>query len=75
VRDALLETLFASQSNLLLMPIQDAFGWRDRINEPATISPGNWTFKLPWACDRMDHEAEPRERQSKLREWAMQHGR
>ena len=38
VRDVLLETLFASGSNLLLLPMQDVFGWRDRINEPATVT-------------------------------------
>ena len=37
VRDALLEALFASGSNLLLLPMIDVFGWSDRINEPATI--------------------------------------
>ena len=38
VRDVLLEALFASGSNLLLLPVQDVFGWRDRINEPATVT-------------------------------------
>ncbi len=36
VRDALLEMLLASGSDLTLLPVQDVFGWRDRINEPAT---------------------------------------
>ena len=36
VRDALLEILLASGSDLTLLPVQDVFGWRDRINEPAT---------------------------------------
>src|SRR5262249_36420775 len=42
VRDVLLETLYASGSDLLLLPIQDAFGWRDRVNEPATVTESNW---------------------------------
>jgi 4-alpha-glucanotransferase len=41
VRDTLVEALFASGSDLLLLPIQDAFGWRDRINEPATVNDDN----------------------------------
>ena len=70
VRDALLEALFASGSNLLLMPVGDAFGWRDRINEPAIVSDTNWAFRLPWASDRMDDAPEARERQATLRAWA-----
>ena len=53
VRDILLEVLFASASELLL-PVQDAFGWRDRINEPATVSDDNWTYRLPWLVDTLD---------------------
>ena len=47
-----------SGSALLLLPVQDVFGWSDRINEPATVEPDNWTFRLPWPCDRLDDEAE-----------------
>jgi 4-alpha-glucanotransferase len=75
VRDALLEALFASGSNLLLLPVQDVFGWRDRINEPATVDEANWSFKLPWPCDQLDQIPEARERQERLRGWAAQYGR
>jgi 4-alpha-glucanotransferase len=75
VRDALLEALFASNSDLVLVPIQDAFGWRDRINEPATIADRNWTYKLPWLVDKMDEVPEARERKEQLRAWSTKHGR
>jgi len=75
VRDALLETLFASGSDLLLLPVQDVFGWRDRINEPATVNDDNWSFRLPWPIDTMASEPEARERQDALRQWAERHGR
>jgi 4-alpha-glucanotransferase len=75
VRDVLLETLFAAGSNLLLIPVQDVFGWRDRINEPSTVNQENWTFRLPWPCDRLDDIAEARERQERLRGWAAQYHR
>jgi 4-alpha-glucanotransferase len=75
VRDVLLETLFASGSDLLLLPVQDAFGWRDRINEPATVTSDNWSFRLPWPCDRLDEIPEARERQEALRRWAGQYQR
>ena len=64
VRDVLLEALFASGSDLLLLPVQDVFGWRDRINEPATVAESNWTFRLPWPVDRLDEVPEARERQA-----------
>jgi 4-alpha-glucanotransferase len=75
VRDVLLETLFASSSNLLLMPIQDVFGWHDRINEPATVTADNWTFRLPWPVDRLDEEPDARERKAALRIWTARSGR
>jgi len=75
VRDALLEALFASGSDLLLLPVQDVFGWRDRINQPATIADGNWTFELPWRVERLDEVAEARERRDTLQRWAAAHGR
>jgi 4-alpha-glucanotransferase len=75
VRDVLLETLFTAGSNLLLIPVQDIFGWRDRINEPSTVNEVNWTFRLPWPCDRLDDVAEARERQERLRGWSAQYHR
>ncbi|HEY6212007.1 MAG TPA: 4-alpha-glucanotransferase, partial [Vicinamibacterales bacterium] len=74
-RDVLLQALFAAKSELLLLPIQDVFGWRDRINEPATIDDRNWSFRLPWPVDRMDGIPEARDRQRALRDWAEQYGR
>jgi 4-alpha-glucanotransferase len=75
IRDVLLEALFASRSDLLLTVVQDVFGWRDRINEPATITDRNWTFRLPWPCDRLSEVPEALERQSALRAWARRHDR
>jgi 4-alpha-glucanotransferase len=75
VRDTLLEALFASASDLLLLPVQDVFGWRDRINEPGTVNAENWTFRLPWPCDRMGQVSEALERCRRLRAWAEKHSR
>ena len=75
IRDTLLEVLFASGSDVLSLPVQDAFGWRDRINEPATISDSNWTYKLPWPVDRLDDVTEARERKDQLRAWSARYGR
>ena len=75
VGDVLLEAIFASGSNLMLLPVQDVFGWRDRINEPAKVSDDNWRFKLPWPIDRLQDVPEARERQETLRRWAGKYGR
>jgi 4-alpha-glucanotransferase len=75
VRDLLLETLFASKSDLLLLPILDVFGWRDRINVPATVTAANWAFRLPWPVDRLNDVPAARERQAMLRQWSIRHDR
>lgn len=75
VRAALLESLFASGANLLILPIQDAFGWSDRINQPATIGDHNWTWRLPWPVDQISTEVEAAVVSAQLREWSERHGR
>jgi len=75
VRDILIEVLFASASDVLSLPVQDAFGWRDRINEPATVNDFNWTYRLPWLVDRLDDVSEARERKNQLRAWSERYGR
>jgi 4-alpha-glucanotransferase len=75
VRDVLIASLFAAGSDLLLMPIQDVFGWSDRINVPATVNDRNWTYRLPWPVDAFDEIADVRERRDRLRAWAVASGR
>ena len=47
VRDALLELVYASGSDLLLLPFQDLVGARDRVNVPGTVTDQNWTYRIP----------------------------
>ncbi len=72
-RDCLLQAIMASASELALFPVQDVFGWHERINEPATVNDTNWTFRLPWPSDRLDRFAG--ERQTTLRAWAEKYRR
>ena len=58
-RHALLDALYTSGSDTVLLLIQDVFGWRDQINRPGTVGSSNWTWKLPWAVDRLLAEEEP----------------
>jgi 4-alpha-glucanotransferase len=69
-RDRLLKLLYQSSSDLLLLPIQDVFGWEERINTPATVSDENWTWRLPWPVDRLLVEPEAQERGRALRAFA-----
>ena len=75
VRDTLLELMFASGSDLLILPVQDVFGWRDRINTPATIGDSNWTWRLPWAADILHAQPDAAERAARLSQWAEDYGR
>jgi 4-alpha-glucanotransferase len=75
VRDALLQALFAAGSDLLILPIQDLFGWEDRINVPATVADDNWTYRLPWPVELMRSQPEATERAGVLRRWTEECGR
>jgi 4-alpha-glucanotransferase len=72
VRDALLETLYGSGSDLLLLPFQDCFGHRERINVPGTVTDQNWTYRLPTTLSRLAADLDSRDR---LRALAARHGR
>jgi 4-alpha-glucanotransferase len=47
VRDALLDMIYAAGSDLLLLPFGDAFGARERVNVPGTVTDENWTYRMP----------------------------
>ncbi|MDE3154960.1 MAG: 4-alpha-glucanotransferase [Acidobacteriota bacterium] len=75
LRDVLIETLFASGSNLIVLPVADVFGWRDRINTPGTVDGRNWTFRLPWYCDELDAQPDAVACRDRLRQWSRAHHR
>jgi 4-alpha-glucanotransferase len=72
VRDALLELLYASGSDLLLLPFQDLFGHRERVNVPGTVNDRNWTYRIPTTLSRLVADLDSRRR---LRGLAERHGR
>lgn len=69
LRDTLLEILMAAGSDFVVFPVQDIFGWRDRINVPATIGHDNWCWRVPWPVDAWLQQPEARERADRLRSW------
>ena len=62
MRDAFLRAALRIRVGPALLPIQDVFGWRDRINTPALISDSNWTWRLPWPIEDLSAEPGARER-------------
>ena len=74
-RDALIEALYASGADLLILPMQDVFGWRDRVNQPATVGASNWTWRLPSPSDWLFAESVAVATAARLREWARRHNR
>ena len=74
IRDLLLELLIGAGSSLVIVPIQDLFGWTDRVNVPAVVDDRNWTWKLPWALEDLAGDPHARERQSTVARWVRQYG-
>jgi 4-alpha-glucanotransferase len=70
LRDAILDTLFHSGSEYLILPIGDVFGWPDRINTPASVNDENWRWRLPWPVDRLGDQPEAHGRADFLRRGA-----
>lgn len=62
IRDILLTRVLRARSERAFIPMQDIFGWRDRINTPATVGNHNWTWRLPWPMDQWPQLADPQER-------------
>lgn len=69
VRDALLRAALRSRSAIVILPLQDVFGWRDRINMPGTVGAGNWAWTVPWPVETWTDRREPLERAASLLAW------
>jgi 4-alpha-glucanotransferase len=75
VRDAMLAALYAAPSRLVIIPIQDLFGWRERINLPGTVGPDNWSWRLPLAIEDMTNDPALAARLAQLRAMIVRTGR
>ena len=75
LRDAFLAAIYRSGANLVLLPIQDIFGWRDRINVPGTVGSGNWTWRLPFSAGDLLTRPDAAERATFLQQLARETGR
>ncbi len=75
MRDAMLAALYAAPSRLVIIPIQDLFGWRERINLPGTVGPANWSWRLPLAIEDIANDPAMAARVAQLGEMARRSGR
>jgi 4-alpha-glucanotransferase len=73
--DAIIEALYSSPSRLVVLPVQDLFGWSDQINRPGTVDETNWSYRLPFAIEDRATARAIRSRIEKLRAIAIQSGR
>jgi len=73
--DAIIAALYSSPSRLVVLPVQDLFGWSDQINRPGTVDETNWTWRLPFAIDDRIGLPAIRSRIERLRAIARQSGR
>ena len=74
-RKAVLQSLLSAGSALTLMPVQDVFGWPDRINRPAVVDDMNWTWRLPWPVDSWLDRADTVAHADELKAWTRGNGR
>jgi 4-alpha-glucanotransferase len=68
-RAAVLKALLSAGSCLTLIPLQDVFGWTERINIPAVVNDVNWTWRLPWPVDTWLEREDTIARADVLRSW------
>ena len=74
-RSAIVQSLLSAGSYLTLIPLQDVFGWTDRINTPAVVDGVNWTWRVKWPVDRWLNPEEAMERADQLKAWTRAAGR
>lgn len=71
LRDAFLEVAYRAGSGDLFLPVQDLFGWHERVNVPGTVGPENWTWAMPWPVDRLIDRPDCQDRAAFLRDLAL----
>jgi len=74
-RSAVLRSLLSAGSALTLIPLQDVFGWTDRINTPAVVDDINWTWRLRWPVEKWLDPGEAVSRADQLKAWTREAGR
>ena len=75
VHRTLLEALYSAGSQYVVLPEQDIFGTHDRINLPATVSPENWSYRMPLSLPELRTDPRAKEASGRMALLARRHGR
>ncbi|MBI1816162.1 MAG: 4-alpha-glucanotransferase [Deltaproteobacteria bacterium] len=75
VYSRIIASLYEAGSALVILPIQDLFGWPDRINVPDTPSNQNWNWRMPVSVEQLADAPELRAATAALRQAAVATGR
>jgi 4-alpha-glucanotransferase len=67
-RRQLLGWLLQTPASGCVLTIQDVFGWRQRFNEPGTMGPHNWTWRLPVEVEYLASDRRTRAASEMMRE-------
>ena len=62
IRDAILRMCAQAGSALVLLPFQDFFGDRERVNVPGTVADTNWTTRMPVELSALENDVNARDR-------------
>jgi 4-alpha-glucanotransferase len=74
VHTTLLDGLYGAASELVVLPLQDTYGGRERINVPATVQETNWAYRMPWPVEALER-GEAAAIAERLRALAARHAR
>ncbi len=72
---AILDRLMGAGSALVLLPIQDVFGFQEQINQPATVGDHNWRYRLPATLSVLQQKSPYREKLQVLKKIIDRHQR
>ncbi|MGZ3418693.1 MAG: 4-alpha-glucanotransferase [Polyangiales bacterium] len=75
VHDALLDALYGAGSELTLLPLQDLWGSKDRINVPGIVGAQNWSYRLPATIEALRQDPQIAHRMYVAGQIARKHGR
>jgi 4-alpha-glucanotransferase len=56
LHEAYLRAVLQSNSWLAVVMITDVFGQLTRFNTPGSVSPDNWSLRLPWTVQELDED-------------------
>ncbi|MBM4379767.1 MAG: 4-alpha-glucanotransferase, partial [Deltaproteobacteria bacterium] len=75
VHGALVAAALNSTSDLCILPWQDVFARRERVNLPGTTGPSNWSYRVEWDMDVLADQPEAAARAAWLRRLTQEAGR